>query len=90
MKGQKHTENNGNIVPPSINTPKQVNKGNKIGNNRSSSFIAGSQKGSSMNVLGGSKDFGNKMMKTSGSQDVLLEENAPRELTFEEIKNMMD
>jgi len=43
-----------------------------------------------MNVLGGSKDFGNKMMKTSGSQDVLLEENAPRELTFEEIKNMMD
>lgn len=43
-----------------------------------------------MNV-GGSKDFGNKIIKNSGSQDNLLEENhAPRELTFEEIKVMMD
>jgi hypothetical protein len=45
-----------------------------------------------MNV-GGSKDFGNKMMKSSGSQDALLDDNhnnASRELTFDEIKNMMD
>jgi len=42
-----------------------------------------------MNV-GASKDFGNKISKT-GSQDNLLEGmDMQRELTFDEIKNMMD